>query len=408
MRKYILPIIAITVLVAAPVVQATNGDNLIGVGPVSRSLGGVGVAAPQDSLTAIFGNPAGMSFCPCGEQSEAIFGATLFDPTVNAKITTPMGVLKGTSQHPPFIIPAVGVTTAINEDTRFGFGAYGISGLGVDYRNKGWDLDGNPANGFEGDLYTRLEIMKFAPMLAYQVSDSLAVGGAFNMAYNNLDLGQGGSHDYSYGAQVGLIYSLGSMQVGASYTTPMKASHEDVYDFDGDMTQDTLDLEAPAAYAAGLAVHLTEKLMVELDTKFYEWSAADGYSDFDWDDQWVYAIGAQLEATDKLTLRAGYNYAENPVKSHDGWDPMGGTMVQGKMVPTFGYEMLRTIGFPAVVESHATVGLAYRIADDVLLNLGYMHAFEKDFSNTSAGGFVDLESSLEEDSYSFSLAWEFE
>jgi len=34
--------------------QATNGDNLIGIGPIARSMGGVGVAAPQDAISAVF------------------------------------------------------------------------------------------------------------------------------------------------------------------------------------------------------------------------------------------------------------------------------------------------------------------------------------------------------------------
>ena len=48
--------------VSAGAAWATNGDNLIGVGPISRSMGGVGVASPQDSISAIFANPAAMCF----------------------------------------------------------------------------------------------------------------------------------------------------------------------------------------------------------------------------------------------------------------------------------------------------------------------------------------------------------
>ena len=37
-----------------PVAQATNGDTLIGIGPISRAMGGAAVAAPQDAISAIF------------------------------------------------------------------------------------------------------------------------------------------------------------------------------------------------------------------------------------------------------------------------------------------------------------------------------------------------------------------
>jgi long-chain fatty acid transport protein len=88
---------------------------------------------------------------------------------------------------------------------------------------------------------------------------------------------------------------------------------------------------------------------------------------------------------------------------------MGVTQVQGKSVPTFGYEMLRIIGFPAIVESHLTIGGSYKITDDMSIHLAYMHAFENTISETSAGGpmAVTLASDLEEDTYSFSLAWAF-
>jgi long-chain fatty acid transport protein len=119
-------------------------------------------------------------------------------------------------------------------------------------------------------------------------------------------------------------------------------------------------------------------------------------------------VGAQYKATDKVALRIGYNYGENPVQEHDGWNPQGVTMVQGKAVPTFGYELLRNVGFPAIVESHLTLGLGYQWTETMSLNLEYMHAFENTAGSTSAGGFIRMESDLEEDSLGFSLAWQFE
>ena len=59
------------------------------------------------------------------------------------------------------------------------------------------------------------------------------------------------------------------------------------------------------------------------------------------------------------------------------------------------------------MENHLTLGVGYELADDVDLSLGYMHAFEKTIKETSAGGAFGLESSLYEDSLSFSVAWAF-
>jgi long-chain fatty acid transport protein len=403
-------------VVGAGSALATNGDNLMGVGPVSRAMGGVGIAMPQDSVTAIFQNPAALGACPCGSQSESIFGATVFDPTVTARITvpTPAGpyTMTAESDGQPYVIPAIGVTMSANDKLRLGVGAYGVSGMGVDYRNNGWDLDGNPANGYEGDLYTKLEIMKFAGMASYQVLDNLALGIALNGTYNNLDLSQGGAHDYSWGGQVGALLQLGMFSVGATYKAAEKATHEKVYNFDefmGSFTQDSMTLDAPSTFGLGVAVMPTKRLVIEADTKYIDWANADGYDDFDWNSQWTFGLGAQLETTEKLTLRCGYNYGENPIEEHNNWNPRGVTQVQGKSVSTFGYEMLRIIGFPAIVESHATIGASYKVTPDFSVHLGYMHAFENTISETSAGGpmAVKLESDLSIDSYSFSLAWAF-
>ena len=78
--KNVITIIAIFTIIAisAGPSSATNGDNLIGVGPISRSMGGVGVASPQDSISAIFANPAAMCFGAYCPGSEATFAGTSF------------------------------------------------------------------------------------------------------------------------------------------------------------------------------------------------------------------------------------------------------------------------------------------------------------------------------------------
>jgi len=414
--KKLAVIALVGAVIGAVPALATNGSNLIGVGPVSRSMGGVGIAMPQDSITAIFQNPAALGVCPCGGQSESIFGATIFDPTVKAEITvpTPRGpfTMKDNSSGKPYVIPAIGVTQAATDKLRVGVGAYGVSGMGVDYRNNHWDLDGNPDNGYEGDLYTKLEVMKFAGMASYTVSDNLSVGLSLNGTYNGLNLGYGSSTDYTFGGQLGLLWQVGMISVGLTYTLPEKATYDKVYNFDafmGDTYMDQLKLESPATYGIGIAAKPTDKLCVEFDTKYIDWASTDGYGDFDWESQWAFGLGAALECTDKLVLRCGYNYSKSPVKEHDGWNPMGVKTVQGKSVPEFGYEMLRTIGFPAIVEHHVSIGASYKLTQDLSAHVGYMHAFNNSMSETSAGGpyAITLGSELSEDTYSFSLAWAF-
>ncbi len=130
------------VVLWASLALATNGDNLIGVGPISRSMGGVGIAAPQDAISAVFSNPAAMCFGPYCPASEFNFAGTLFMPKVDAKVNLGGQSIKANSTDNVYAIPAIGISTPITKTMplwRFGLAAYGVSGLGVDYRNTSLD-----------------------------------------------------------------------------------------------------------------------------------------------------------------------------------------------------------------------------------------------------------------------------
>ncbi len=404
----ILVVIAELLYLSAPFSFATNGDIMEGIGAVSEALGGTGVAAPQDSLTALVNNPAGLAFTPASSQTEISFGVTFFQPTVKAKLSTPGGTLSGDSDDPVSFIPFLSYSQPLDEKWNIGFGAYGVSGMGVDYRGKGWDLDGNPANGYEGEAFSKYSSMKLAPAVSYKITDDFSVGAALHVNYSMLDLDQKKTDDLSAGATLGAIYKIGSVQVGASYTTPQESTFKDVYNFDafmGDTEQDNLTLEQPAVYAVGVAWSPTEDWLIEFNTKYLTWADSEGYDDFDWENQLVYAIGTQYRVTEKFVLRAGFNYAENPVKEHNGWNPQGVTEIQGKSVPTMGYELLRNVGFPAIVESHLTLGFGVALSDTLALNVSYAHAFEKTIRSSSMGDAIQFESSLSEDSIGVGLTW---
>lgn len=386
---------------------ATNGTNLIGVGPTSRAMGGAGVAAPQDALSAIFDNPAGMCFGAYCPGSEFVFGATMFSPKVKSTVKNPAGTASAESQMKPSVIPAVGVSAPINPKWRFGIGAYGISGMGVEYKNEAAPY---------GDMFTKLEVMKFAPNVAYMVNDNFSIGANISVSYQNLDLGEGGNHDYGYGAQIGLIYKVGQVSLGAAYTTPVGVTHKNVSTFGSGTPNNPnyaaktwfdLELESPAVYAGGIAWEPNRDLLLAFDVKFLPWSSAAGYKDFDWDDQTVFILGAQYRVTPKIALRAGYNYGNNPVKEHNGFNPAQNINVRGTLIPAPTYEQFRIIGFPAVVEQHATAGLSWSITPTVIIDLSLMHAFEQEISQSDISNTFSQTSSLEETSMSFGLTWRF-
>jgi long-chain fatty acid transport protein len=390
--------VAITYLLSILIINtayATNGDNMIGVGPTSRAMGGVGIAKAQDSISSIFANPATLTQL---NGDEFDFAGTFFDPTVKANVVSPnppngVGNWKAESKDEGFSIPAIGLTHKINENYVFGIGAYGVSGMGVDYRNQ----DPMATN-------TKVSVMKFVPALAYK-NGNFSYGLGIDIDYQAADFGEGLSHNYAIGARLGVNYEYGKWNFGLIYVTPQSVDHKRVYDFDGDKIYDNLKLENPAQYGFGVSHKCTDKLTSAIEIKYLDWENADGYKDFDWKSQWVYSIGLNYKATEKISLRAGYNYAENPVRIHNNFNPSGTTNVQGKNMSTFGYEYFRIIGFPAIVENHITFGIGYNLSEKVAINLGYKHAFEKTIKETS--GQITLESKLSEDAYDFGLTFKF-
>jgi len=408
-------VLCLVLAISVTAFASTNGDNLIGIGPIARSMGGVGIAAPQDAISAVFANPAAMCFGAYCPGSEFNFAGTLFRPQPEAKVSAGGVTASAHSDEKVYNIPAIGLSVPIPlapERLRFGLAAYGVSGLGVDYRDTKLDQS-VPAFGgapLVQGTDTQLMTMKFSPAIAYQPTERLSLGLAFQIDYSSLDLGSGSTFNYGYGYQLGVIYKLtDAISLGASYVSPQKVKYENVL-AKPDGFSANLELESPQQMGVGLAVTLFDKLLVEGDVKWLNWSDAQGYDEFGWNDQWVYALGAQYEVIPKLSLRAGVNYGANPVKRNQNFNGTTFTTVQGTTLPTYYYETFRIIGFPAIVETHLTAGIGYEFSPKFAINAGYAHAFQnkiKESGTSLTGGPATIESKLSEDSLELGLTWRF-
>jgi long-chain fatty acid transport protein len=78
-----------------------------------------------------------------------------------------------------------------------------------------------------------------------------------------------------------------------------------------------------------------------------------------WDDQWVYAIGAEYAINAVHTVRAGFNYGNNPVPD----------------------DLLNPL-FPAIPTTHMTLGYGANFGK-WSLDLAYEHAFEEEQRSTN-------------------------
>ncbi len=422
----IMGLILLELAMGVTATYATNGDFLIGIGPISRALGGTGIAAPQDAISAVFLNPAAMCSTPTCAMPQVDFSLTCFMPKVSAVVTNSTGDYHADGHDSIYLIPAIGMSMPLDLAGRWrmGFAAYGVSGMGVNYRSS--SIQNNSFYHFGEGLdapmvagaYTELAMMKMAPSLAYSVTPHLSIGFAGHVDYATLDIGAGTKHDFGFGAQFGVVWKpIEMISVGLTYISAQSTTFDNVADFDSNGIADSLELEAPQQVALGIAwTTLDDRLLIEMNGRWLNWSDAKGYKDFDWQDEWVLGLGVQYKLIpNKLVVRCGYNYGTNPVKEHNGWNGafgpgMNQVDVQGTKIPRYYYETFRTIGFPAIVQHHLTLGIGYQINECWTVNLSYVHAFQATLNERGTDPFgmpVHLQSRLYEDSIDLGTTWRF-
>ncbi|HFU74193.1 MAG TPA: hypothetical protein ENK65_01420 [Helicobacteraceae bacterium] len=138
---------------------------------------------------------------------------------------------------------------------------------------------------------------------------------------------------------------------------------------------DDLTLEQPWELAFGLAYDISDKATVTADYRYIAWGLAEGYSYFGWENQHVFALGAEYKA-DGYALRFGYNYAESPIKQVAGETGSFLTNVQDHYVFDQALSMLNMVGFPAITTTHFTAGFGYEISENMDLDMAVMYAPE--------------------------------
>ncbi len=382
---------------------ATNGDNMIGLGPESRALGGTGIAMGMGA-DSVFKNPA---WLVDSKGLQGMFGATIFMPTINAKVTNPrMGNgAEVESSADTFMIPEIAVTDHITDNLSYGFGMFGVSGMGVDYRGE------NPATG-TANMRTNLQYMRFVPSISYAMGD-LRIGLGATISYGSLNIsaiapdatgnpatatqrGGGVSEDFGFGFQVGLGYHINSnLSIGLYYQSEVETEYENAYDFNSDGIYDPLKLSQPTEYGIGIA-YVDGNFAITADYRKILWSEADGYDNFGWADQDVFAIGTAYTMGD-LVLRTGYNYAESPLKDLATLAPTATPSATNSNI------FFNMLGFPAFSDTHYTLGLGYKLSEKMAIDLAYVYA--TDATITSPMG---IEVSNEQNSVTFAFKYQFD
>ena len=368
-------------LAASAPAWAANGHLLHGVGAVNSSMGGAGVALPNDALGALSLNPALLTQID-GHKFE--FSAE-YNTAKNA-VESEIGPFSGRTEEEgdPSLIPAFGFTAhKPGTSSAFGVGFLGLAGFGVDYPQTA----GNPVTAPQpiglGRIYSNYQYMKVPLAFAYQVSPNLSVGASLNAGRATLTANPApfGTPDcasatncvfpsvnadsaWGFGATVGVLWkATPTFNVGLSY-----ASEQDFEDFEwhtvvanpslptyGTDRTVTFQLNAPAQLVGGIGWR-SGKMALAADVKQIFYEDTEGFKDvLGLRDITVYSLGIQYEATPSLTLRLGGNHGDSAIESD---------------------RVFFTVPVPAVFEDHITAGFGMKVTPSLTANLGYYHVFE--------------------------------
>lgn len=370
-------LVLLTVSLAAGPAAATNGMYLVAYGAETAGRGGVNLAIADRTL-ALNSNPAGISQL---QGNHASVGLSILAPALDYEnLANP--TFDGEDRY--FPLPAFAYIRAGKETPwSWGVGFLAQGGMGATFNSM------NTFFGTVDETYTEVRFGTLTPTVSYAVNEDMAFGLSLSIGYADasfrffpetsyfntenpafsffgVDMEQAGGLQTN--VRVGWWWRpRPRFSVGAVYQTKTNSTFEDgsmrinfgAHPFLQQKVLYTADMDGftfAAQAGVGFAVRATNKLQVALDVKRYFWDdaidtilvtahdpqTAGAPSEvtlpfvFNWKDQWVLALGMDYRWNDKLTMRWGYNFGENPVPN----------------------ETLTPL-FPATVEHHLTVGFSF-------------------------------------------------
>ncbi|HPG00438.1 MAG TPA: OmpP1/FadL family transporter [Kiritimatiellia bacterium] len=291
---------------------------------------GGAVVARADDPSAIYYNPAGITQLS-GLQIMA--GATMIGPKTELTTMTPMGNVTTESEDNWWIPPHLYATYQLQDNIWLGFGMYSRFGLGTEF-DEDWPGRYNSYNAVIKSLH-------FNPNIAVKATDKLSLAAGVSAVWfdlklqrklpysetQDLDMTLEGD-SIGYGFNLALRYEvLDWMALGASYQSRVKETVDGDVDIQIGSTGAEGDVELPDMLMLGVAFEPMEKLSLEVGAVYTGWSSYDELAvDFsnpmllgpsavstkNWENTWRYCMGAEYELSDKLALRAGYVYDEEP------------------------------------------------------------------------------------------------
>ena len=451
MVKKSLLAIAVSGVIASPVVNATNGYFAHGYSTKEKGLAGAGTAYSQDAMAAA-NNPAGMAFV--GERMD--LGLSLFSPSPRSFTltgtplqsppslppgpNTSVNAVPGTtyeSDNDFFLIPHFAYNWQLDEDSTAGVTVYGNGGMDTEYPASatpgGAGTFGEGTAGISlAQLFVNISLTKIIEpkhavgaslILAGQRFEGSGLGGfaPFSLDPSNLT---GNRKSDSFGAGLKFGYQgqvTKGIRVGLAYQSKISMTNLDEYK---GLFAEGGDFDIPSTYNFGASFDVGKSGVIVADIQRINYSDVASVSNsisnltngtclpgapfpsgnalasgsgclggtsgagFGWEDMTIFKIGYQFDVGEKNTFRVGYSHADQPIPQS---------------------ETLFNILAPAVIEDHFTAGWTMKMGANQELNLAGMYAPSNSVKgdNPFDGGSTQIEIEMSQWELQAGWAWKY-
>ena len=316
---------------------------------LGRAYAGAGIVG--DDLSAVHYNPAGMTLLE-GTRVQAGFTWIALNADIDGVAgQSENGRLKGQA------IPTGYVTHQVNDNLWLGFAMSVPYGMGTEYGKDWWGAD----RGTNAKIYT----FDMNPNIAWKVNDLISVGAGVSVQYAKADLGMGmmgmangeiDADSWDWGFNLGIMLSpTDTMRFGLSYRSSIKHNAEGDFTISGQLPSrlgfDGLTFASKATVETPDTVMLTGTWEATPDLRLSGLIRWANWSNFDvltiensipsmiggvglpvhgmtipvssilgkvdvqnnWQDTWLFSVGADYRINDAFTVRGGIAYETSPI-----------------------------------------------------------------------------------------------
>jgi long-chain fatty acid transport protein len=368
-------------------------------GPVNQSMGRAGTAAPLEAIGTLSLNPAAISALP---DSELSFGLGLALPVLETSSSIPNLGAGSTDAEPGVIpLPSVGWVHKLDDSpVTFGLGLFSVAGFATNFPSSSTNPIFTPQSntpgtpGGFGRVFTKAAFLQLTPTFAYALTDRLSIGGGPTLTLGELIVdplavaapddadgsgaprypsGRGTRVHWGGGAQLGVYYETENCwHWGASVKSPqwMEDFRYRTEDEAGLPRVETFDADLPLVVSVGMAYSGLERVVAAVDVRYYDYDNADGFRDrgfrpdgsvagLGWESIFVAAAGLQFEVHDRMYVRCGYTFNENPIPDS---------------------QTFFNVATPLYYQHQGHLGGSWALADRVWINLAYTYVFQADLT----------------------------